>query len=91
MTLSFASFRLQDFSNLDATVIHAFFDSNSLPWLWLCRDPGTCMYTLCMRARWFCEFICVASESKIKGHERPAGFANIIVPILHLFLSGKAG
>lgn len=32
-----------------------------------------------------------ASESKTKGHERPAGSTNIIVPVVHLFLWGRAG
>lgn len=89
MMLSFASYRLWDFSNLDASAIHAFSDPTFFPCWWLCRDICTCMYTMCIQGRWFCEFICVASESKIK--ETQAGSANIIVPIVHLFLWGKAG
>lgn len=44
------------------------------------------MYTMHMCGRWFCEFIYVASKSKIKRHERPAESDNFIVPIVHLFL-----
>lgn len=58
-----------------------------MPSLTLVFSPGSSFavmfaHTMCMWERWFCDFIYVAAESKIKGHKRPPGSANINVPIL---------
>lgn len=47
---------LWDFSNLSGDVVYAFSNPTFLPWWWLCRDVCTWVYTMCMWARWFCEF-----------------------------------
>lgn len=65
-----------------------------MPSLILLYSPGgglreefarVCTQCMCMEDS-FVNFVCVASESEIKRHERPAGTDNFIVLILHLFL-----